>query len=99
MVARLAHNFEPVHTVTGYYDGPAEGVAECGGVPHFYCRVSEDGTDDVFDLFPIDSESLALALEAWQIWQRFDRAYRMGAIAKDVSEAEWGALPDERARR
>ena len=35
--------FERVHTMTDYYDGPRQGVADYQGHPHAYhCEWSED---------------------------------------------------------
>lgn len=95
--------FEIVHTVTDYYDGPRLGVANYGGVPHVYRSLFLDDEDewdvDRFELSPISPENLAVILEDWEIWRRFERAYKEGEVAWSGKEDEWGALPAELPRR
>ena len=101
----VAGDFEPVHTVTDYYDGPRGGVADFLGVPHVYRSLwldvsGLDSDEDRFELSPISRDALALVREDWAIWQRFEHAYHAGAItvAEPIDEATWGALPEELAR-
>ena len=59
----MGEEFETVHYVEDYYDGPRTGIADFGGLPHrFRCLgwVSPDGPDgpwypreDRFELVPI----------------------------------------------
>jgi hypothetical protein len=66
--------FERVYTMTDYYDGPRRGIADFDGRPHTYDAVFDYAQDDYaepYDLRPVDAETLQLALEAWQIWQRW----------------------------
>ena len=94
---------EIVHTVTDYYDGPRGGVANFGGRPHVYRSLWQDEADewdaDRFELSPITSEVLTLALEDWAIWQRFELAYKTGVATWAGDESDWGALPSELPRR
>ena len=60
--------------MTDYYDGPRGGVADFMGRPHIYRSLWADidhERADVFELAPIDDQTLALALEDWQIWPHF----------------------------
>jgi hypothetical protein len=90
--------FERVYTVTDYWDGPREGIADFRGVPHLYRSIflkeEDDWDPDRFLLSPVSPEILALALESWAIWRRWESAYREGRTAL----ATHPALPDDRAR-
>jgi hypothetical protein len=88
--------FETVHTVTGYYDGPRSGVADYHGRPHVYESLFEDAPDgsDRFLLQSIDDETFRLAMEDWSIWCRWERAFHSG----QTTLATHPALPEERAR-
>jgi len=86
-----------VHTVTDYWDGPRAGVAEFDGQPHYYeCHFDETSDDwsDTFVLRPIDSETFKLALEDWDIWERWNAAFEAGEVDLDTHPA----LPEERER-
>ena len=86
-----------MHTVTDYYDGPREGIADLGGAPHLYKAewyAEQDNYADTFMLMPLDSETLALALEDWAIWKRWERAFHQG-LADPESHP---ALPSDRER-
>ena len=95
--------FEPVHTVTEYYDGPRLGAADFDGVPHVYRSLwldAEDEWDDErFELAPLSPEAFAVVMEDWAIWRRFEDAYRAGDAQWSGDQTEWGALPEDRVRR
>lgn len=82
-------NFETVHTMTGYYDGPREGIADFCGVPHVYESMYADVADkpgvanDVFRLSSVTPEVFELALEAWAIWLRWETAFHRGELTPD----------------
>ena len=88
--------FERVHTVTDFWDGPVAGVADLEGAAHYYERDWDESQDDAdtYSLTPIDDETLALALEEWAIWRRWEAAFHEGRAAIDTHPA----LPGERAR-
>ena len=95
--------FELVYTVTEYYEGPRDGVANVRDVPHVYRSVyldnaQWDSNEDRFELSPISSEVLALALEDWAIWKRFERAYHAAELTEPVQESDWGALREDAPR-
>lgn len=87
--------FERVYTMTDYWDGPRRGIADFQGQPHLYeSKFLDEDYDDVFDLCPVDHETLALALEDWAIWLRWESAFHEGR----TTTATHPALPDDRAR-
>lgn len=99
----MAAVFERVHTVTDFWDGPREGVADYGGVPHVYRSVwrREQGEwdDDRFFLSPITPEEASLALEDWAIWKRFAEHYRGRTAPVPENRTDWGVLPEDLPRR
>ena len=89
--------FETVHTMTDWYDGPRRGVAIVNESPHVYesCWNNIDSDDDdVFLLSPISDETLLLAMEDWEIWQRWSLAFNVGQVTVDTHPC----LPQDRAR-
>lgn len=89
--------YEVVFTVSDWYDGPRQGVADFQGRPHFYdCLFGTrlDGYTDQFRLTPISPSDLDLVLEDWAIWRRWERAFHSG----ETTQASHPALPAERAR-
>jgi hypothetical protein len=88
--------FEVVYT-NDWYDGPQRGVANYQGHPHFFDAQwpdSEDWEEEIFLLTPIDSDTLALALEDWAIWRRWETAFQQGETTRDTHPA----LPEDRER-
>jgi hypothetical protein len=60
--------FEEVFTVTDYYDGPRQGIANFCGQPHFYdCIFSEAKQDftNLYRLTPVAPDLFRLAMEDW----------------------------------
>jgi hypothetical protein len=77
----LKPDFEIVHTVNNYYDGPRSGIADYDGSPHFYDCIFDEQKDDYSDSFlltPIDPETFKLAMEDWEIWRRWEVAFHSG---------------------
>ena len=90
-------DFETVHTMTDYYDGPRGGVANFRGVPHVYESQFSDSLGnytDSFHLSPICREVFQLALEDWAIWLRWGGAFKCGDTTHDTHPV----LPADRAR-
>jgi len=88
---------EAVHTVTERYDGPVRGIANFRGQPHYYERQFDVDTDEWSDrywLMPLDDETFALAMEAWEIWRRWEAAFHQ----QRTTLATYPALQEERAR-
>ena len=90
-------DYEPVFTVTDYYDGPRRGIANYLGNPHFYeCEFDHDQDEytDRYLLTPVSNETLQLAMEAWEIWKRWESAFHTGWT--DISSHP--AMPEDRPR-
>jgi hypothetical protein len=85
--------FERVYTMCDWYDGPRHGIASFEGRPHVYDAEQSHG-DTAYVVRPIDDATLALAVEDWAIWLRWEDALHAG----DAPEGSHGALPEERAR-
>jgi hypothetical protein len=61
-------DYETVHTMTDYYDGPLRGIADCDGTPHVYkadWRLDEGASGDTYRLSPVPARVFELALETW----------------------------------
>jgi hypothetical protein len=89
--------FEPVYTMTHFYDSPRRGITSFGGVPHLYESRFSDmdlGKEDSFLLMPIAIEVFELALEDWAIWCRWEKAFKQGQVSLDTHPA----LPDDANR-
>ena len=89
--------WDRVHTVNDYYDGPRLGVADVDGVPHIYeaeFDYSSDEFGDTYFVSPVEESLLALVKEDWEIWLRWDSAFKRG----DVSVETHPALPQDRER-
>jgi hypothetical protein len=96
---------ERVYTVRDWYDGPRTGVADFRGAPHHYRSLYLDSDvwnpdEDRFELVPVTRSVLEIALEEAAIFHRWDAARQSGAMteAAEISETEFGALPEEQAR-
>ena len=86
-----------VYTVNDYYDGPRLGIADVDGVPHIYEAEFDDSSDEYGDTYfvsPVDESLLALVLEDWEIWLRWDSAFKRGAVSVESHPA----LPQDRER-
>jgi hypothetical protein len=93
----LKPGYERVFTVTDYYDGPVQGIANYQGEPHFYESIFDEANDEyskLFRLTPLDAETFHLAMEDWNIWKRWEFAYLGGQT--DISTHP--ALPHDANR-
>ena len=93
----LKDGFELVFTAEDYYDGPRKGIANFQSKPHLYeCIFDEEKQNysDGFQLTPLDQKSFDLALEAWDIWRRWEMAFSQGETTLETHPA----LPHEAAR-
>lgn len=90
-------DWQRVHTINDYYDGPRLGVADLAGEPHIYESIfdyAEDEYSDRFWLMPIDAALFAAELESCGIFCRWSAAFKAG----EVPLASHPALPSERQR-
>jgi hypothetical protein len=89
--------WDQIYTVNKYHDGPELGVADYLGRPHIYERQFDGERDDYsshFLLSPIDLDLLSLVLENWEIWLRWQSAYRQGQTPHKTHPT----LPEDRQR-
>lgn len=89
--------FERVYTVHDDWDGPISGFSDFDGVPHAYRSVFRDDLDDYdprYHLWPVGTEVLALALEDWEIWNRWQDAFYAG----ETTVSTHPALPADAPR-
>jgi hypothetical protein len=89
--------YEEVFTVTDYYDGPRQGVANFGGKPHFYDCIFDESMSNYSDLYrltPITKRIFELAKEDWSIWERWEAVFHAGNASRESRPA----LPQDRAR-
>ena len=96
-VPELQPGYEEVFTVTDYYDGPREGVANFRGQPHFYECIFDGIKGDYSDLYrltPLSLRIFELAKEDWAIWKKWEAAYHSGKTTFDSHPA----LSEDRAR-
>ena len=93
----LKLGYEAVFTVTEYYDGPLQGIANYHGSPHFYDCIFDEAQDEYSQLFritPVDSATFDLAMEAWEIWRRWELAFQTGK----TPDSTHPALPQDAGR-
>jgi hypothetical protein len=96
-VTQLLPGYEEVFTVTDYYDGARQGIANFNNLPHFYeCIFDEVGDEcsDVYRLTPISQDIFELAKEDWAIFKKWEAAFHAGKS----TEKSCPALPQDSAR-
>jgi hypothetical protein len=96
-LAELQPGYEEVFTVTDYYEGPRQGIANFKGQPHFYDCIfdeAEQGYSDFYRLTPISHGIFQLALEDWAIWKKWEAAFHSGNATLESHPA----LPQDRRR-
>lgn len=84
---------ERVYSITNFYDGPKEGIANYAGLPHHYLYEWDEALDDyagTFSLAPVDTNTMELALEQWNIWRKWEVAFHRGAVAHRTHPAFGG---------
>ncbi len=90
-------DYEAVHTITDWYDGARKGVANVNGKPHYYENHWNEGEQywsEIYLLQPLDAGTFALAIEDWEIWLRWERAFKEGKTTQDTHPT----LPEDRKR-
>ena len=73
--------WERVYTVHDFYDQPRLGVADFNGTPHIYDREFDESQGEYSDrywLTEIAPDLLTLVMEHWEIWLRWQVAFRKG---------------------
>jgi hypothetical protein len=71
---------ERVYIESDRYDGPWAGVADVGGVAHYFRALPEglDLDERVFQVWAISSDALALEQEHWAIFVRWNDRFEAG---------------------
>ena len=96
-MAELTPGYEEVFTVTEYYDGPRQGLANFKGEPHFYDCIFDEARSDYSNLYrltPVSPQIFELAREYWAIWERWESAFKEGQTTQESHPA----LPQDRMR-
>jgi hypothetical protein len=73
------------------------GLPTSKGNPHFYERIFDFAGDDYSDMYrltPVDDRSFRLAMDAWEIWCRWELAFHTGKAKMESHPA----LPEDIAR-
>jgi hypothetical protein len=94
--------------VWDFYDGVRSGLACFRGAPyHFDCEF--DGVrgeySEIYQLWPIDQEFLALSTEQWQIYRAWEHRFHSGEVSVEThpghrgQNARYDDLEDEIDRR
>ncbi len=89
--------YETVHTITDWYDGARNGVADLNGKPHYYENHWNEGDSfwsDIYLLKPLDAEIFELAIESWNIYLRWETARQEDKASVETCPT----LPEERER-
>ncbi len=84
---------ERVYVELEWYDGPIAGVADVNGEPHRFKRrfdVRADDYADLFDVWPIDTETLQLEIEQWNLFVAWNELYETGNASADSHPARGG---------
>lgn len=104
----LRMQFERVYMVWDFYDGARSGLACFGGEPHYFdCEFDHVHAEytDIYQLWPIDQQLLALATEQWRIYESWERRFHSGEVPETThpghrgQNARYDDLEDEIDRR
>jgi hypothetical protein len=93
----MADGYEPVFTVKDFWDCPRSCVANYRGKPHFHeCNFDEakDDFSDVYRLTPLSADAFKLALEDWEIFNRWNEALQSG----ETDRSTCPCLPEHKSR-
>jgi hypothetical protein len=78
-VAEHRPGYDEVFTVTEYYDGPCQGIANFRGRAHFYdFDEAKDDDSNLYRLTPVGLRILDLAMEDWAILEMWESAFHTG---------------------
>jgi len=90
-------SYERVHMVWDIYDGVRSGLADFGDGPHYFCcehdSSGSDGYSDVFGLWPIDQQFLALAQEQWSLYKAWEYRHHSGEVSVATHPGHRGQIP------
>lgn len=88
----IADGFERVHVELEWYDGPRDGIADVGGVAHYFqcCDVDFSVAPDEYFVWPASETLLALEREQWVIFMRWNLRYEAGTARPDSHPGHGG---------
>ncbi|MZD16846.1 hypothetical protein [Streptomyces bottropensis] len=91
----VADGFERVHVELAWYDGPREGIADVGGVPHYFLNHDFAPSDagDEYRVWPADEAVLALEREQWAIFAKWYARNEAGTDALGTQPGQGGVNP------
>jgi hypothetical protein len=78
--------WEKVHAVHDFWDGPRSGIADFHGKPHAFSATFDREADDysnVYELSPLRPDQLEAVKEDWEIWLRWSDAFAANALGPD----------------
>jgi hypothetical protein len=75
--------FEQVYVELERYSGPLSGIADVGGVPHYFHAVDPARAEDQYYVWPIAPEVLGLERECWAIFVRWNEQYEQGEVGPE----------------
>lgn len=81
-------NYEKMHAIFDWWDGPKVGVVDYKRKPHIYHRVFDELVDDYIDVYrltPITEEEFKLLMELNEIFERWVIAFHMGMVSRDTT--------------
>jgi hypothetical protein len=85
----MKRGYEPVFTVLEYYDGPRKGIASYRKTPHFFDCIINDKNEysEKYLLTPVDDETYRLAMEASEIFRKWEIRFHDNKRASTTSRA------------
>jgi hypothetical protein len=88
----VADGYERVHVELEWYSGPRKGVADIGGVPHYFYSWDFDERDaiDKYVVWPASPEALAMERESWVIFAKWNDLYQAGTVGTDTHPGRGG---------
>jgi hypothetical protein len=90
----MLEGFERVHVELDWYDGPRGGLADVGGVVHYFQAVPDfyrsDELDDKFLVWPASAAAFAWEREQWAIFVAWNSRYEAGTASVDSHPGEGG---------
>ncbi|MEU4712901.1 hypothetical protein AB0F73_04450 [Micromonospora purpureochromogenes] len=86
--------FEPVYVELDWYDGPRGGLADIGGVPHYFRALNDyarpGDPDDEHFVWPAGQTALAWECEQWAIFVEWNARYEAGTATPDSHPGHGG---------
>jgi len=86
---KTKRGYELVFTVLEYYDGPRKGIASYRKAPHFFDCIINDKNEysEKYFLTPLDDETYRLAMEASEIFRKWEIRFHDNKRTSKTSRA------------